>query len=118
MLCEVCGLKIIKIRSFHHLFDPEIHHICESCYAKSPIHFTYEVIPIDDGTILWYNLSIENMEKPSAYQSFLASYYLHFIQNQNQDIFLYFDAFTEEIYTLLDTLKLGDVMLLTLCDHR
>ena len=116
MLCECCFKKIIPKRTIFNLFEIETHHICELCYMKQPMIPHYQVVPIEQGKIMWYNLCKEEVIYPVAYMSFLKTYVLTFMTYHKKDIFLYTDQLTESLLNILDSLKLGNVFLVSLCE--
>ncbi len=118
MLCECCKKKIITKRHLGNLFQPETHHICEYCYMKNPLLVKESIIPIEDGEILWYNLLKDEVKYPKAYMSFLAPYILLFTKMNSYDVLIYQDQFNNELYHLLDLLKLGNIFLLTLYENK
>jgi len=117
MLCECCKQKIITIRTFKNLFNIETHHICERCYMKTPIHFSYQVIPIEEGEVLWYNLLKERVDYPLGYMSFIKSYVWMFMNLYRSYIFIYVDEASNYLFDLLDSLKLGDIFLVSLYEN-
>jgi len=117
MLCESCREKIIKNRSIYQMFTVETHHICESCYQKNQMIPHLQVLPIEDYVIIWYNILKEGTLTPLAYMSFLKGYYQLFLNQYKDYLFLYFDYLTEEIHLILDSLKLGNIYLLTLYEY-
>ena len=118
MLCECCKKKIVTKRHFRNLFEPEIHHICEYCYMKNPITLKESIIPIEDGEILWYNLLKDEVIYPKAYMSFLGNYFIAFTYMKAYNILIYQEQFNQELYHLLDLLKLGNIFLLTLYENK
>ena len=117
MLCECCNKKIIPKRTILNLFKLETHHICELCYMKQPMIPSYQIIPIEEGSISWYNLCKEEVVNPIAYMSFMKSYIISFMAYHKHDIFLYTDHLTESLLYILDSLKLGNIFLVSLCEN-
>ena len=117
MLCECCREKIIKNRTIFHLFAVETHHICELCYQKNQLIPTMKVLPIEEYEMIWYNILKEGTLTPIAYMSFLKSFYKLFLTQYNDYLFLYFDYLSEDYFHILDTLKLGNLFLLTLYEN-
>lgn len=116
MLCEHCGKKVKTKRNIFNLFEPETHHLCETCYQKFPLIMNYQVIPIEYGQMHHYimNAPIAN---PIAYMSFLKPYYQHFTLQNNNCVFLYFDEISDQDSLILDHLKLGDLYVVSLYEN-
>lgn len=117
MLCESCRKKIIPMRTFKNIFSMETHHICERCYMKVPIHSTHQVIPIEEGEILWYNLLKERVDYPLGYMSFIKSYIWMFMNLYPSYLFIYVDEVSMKLFDLLDSLKLGNIFLVSLYEN-
>jgi hypothetical protein len=117
MLCECCNKKIVKKRTFKNLFEIETHHICEYCYSKFPIIPRVQVVPIEEGEILWYNLMKGYTQHPLAYMSFLKSYYVMYQKHYQDYLFMYFDHMHTELLNELDSLKLGNIFLVSLYEN-
>ena len=117
MLCECCKKKIVKERTFRNLFDIETHHICEYCYSKYPLIPTMQVVPIEEGEILWYNLMKEYTNHPIAYMSFIKSYIVMYLKYYQDYIFIYHDYMNTELFSILDSLKLGNIFLVSLYEN-
>lgn len=97
------------------MLSKDIHHICDRCYHQYPLYFECIDLPIESHMMTTFVLSkINNKQNPVAYMSYLKPYIIDFIRHRRADILLIFDYLTEEIYTILDTLKLGDIMSVTL----
>ena len=115
MQCAIC-LKIIKKSiSIDTLLSKELHHICDRCYMQYPLYFDCISLPIESFVMTTFVLSkINTKQNPVAYMSFLKPYVIDFIKHRRRDLLLIFDDLTLDIYTILDTLKLGDIMSVTL----
>ncbi|MFA6800801.1 MAG: hypothetical protein WCR19_01680 [Acholeplasmataceae bacterium] len=118
MICEICKLKIKTKKTLFNLFDEETHHICEACFMKYPLYVQYQVIPLDYGLIHWYSL-LRTKDDISglAYMSFLKPFYLDYVKNVNDSIFLYFDKINDRIMTILQSLEYYNIYLVTLYDE-
>lgn len=117
MLCEICKKKVKTRRTINNLFDPEIHHICEKCYMENPLIIRKSVIPIEDGMLYIHQMLGQSTSYPNAYMSLMKPFYLDFIRHLKTDIMLYFDQTGEQIFEILDSLKLGSIYLLTLYEN-
>lgn len=118
MLCEVCKKKIRTQLNIFNIFQTEKHHICERCFQKYPLLPGYQTIPIDQGMIDHYYLISKNRDvSPISYMSFLKVYYVHYLKHHKQQMILYFDVLSDQLYEILDSLKLGDIYLVTLYDN-
>lgn len=118
MLCKVCMKKVRTRRSFHRLFEPEIHHICESCYQKYPLLPRYEVIPIEQSVMHLHVMSKRKYpHDPLAYMSFVSSYVKLHQKHHPHEILIMLDLLDDSILTLLDTLKLGNLFVVTLYEN-
>lgn len=118
MLCRICLKKVRTKRNLYNLFEPEIHHICESCYRQYPLLPRFDVIPIE-GYVMRYHLMIERYQKldPMAYMSFVQGYIRLFLKNNKCDILLLFDLMDSNLLSLLDSLKLGNLFVVTLYEN-
>lgn len=118
MLCEHCQKKIITKRHLWNLFQPEIHHICERCYARYPLLPLYETIPIQQGILHLYTLIATSYPvEPFAYQSFLGPYYMMFLSRYSKHTLLLFDSLTSTLFDLLDHLSFGDLVVVRLYEN-
>lgn len=118
MLCEICQLIFSTKRNIHNLFEPETHHICESCYMKYPLFPSQRMYPIDHYQIVHMILSERSYEQnPQAYMSFLKPYYVTYLKHFTHCIILYFDILDEYTVTLLEPLKLGDLYIISLYEN-
>ncbi|MFH0767168.1 MAG: hypothetical protein V1920_03650, partial [Bacillota bacterium] len=118
MLCEICGNKVKTKRTILNLFDPEIHHICENCYMQYPLTPRNQVIPIEDGIIHHYSMMRNEVKNSGiAYMSFMKPYVVQYMMHYDDFIFLYKDEIDEDFLTILDSLKLGNIYLLTLYEN-
>ncbi len=118
MICEIC-LKEIVIR--HHiqtLFKRQTHHICERCLAKYPLIIRHSVFPIEDGLVHWTSM-VKTYDdiSPLAHMSMMKPFYLTYMTYHQKCIFLHFDYLSSTILTILDSMKLGDIYLLTLHEN-
>lgn len=115
MQCVICQ-KTIKIStSIDTLFKKEKHHICERCYHEFPLYFDYLILPIEDYEMTTVVLSkIKTNQNPLAYMSYYKPFIVDYIKHKRTDIILIFDDLTQEIYNILDTLKLGDILVISL----
>lgn len=118
MVCGICGKKVKTKKTILNLFDPEIHHICESCYMMYPLFPKTEVIPIEEGMI-FHNSMIRGDSHVSgiAFMSFVKPYLRHYLTKYRDCIFLYLDDLKEISFITLDSLKLGNIYLLTLHEN-
>jgi len=84
---------------------------------KVPIHSTHQVIPIEEGEILWYNLLKERVDYPLGYMSFIKSYIWMFMNLYPSYLFIYIDEVSMKLFDLLDSLKLGNIFLVSLYEN-
>lgn len=115
MQCAICLKMIKKSVSIDTLLSKDIHHICDRCYHAYPLYFDCITLPIDSYMMTIFVLSkIYSKQNPLAYMSYLKPYIINFIKHKRNDILLIFDDLTEDLFQMLDTLKLGDIMSVTL----
>ncbi len=114
MLCEICKRKVKTRRNLHNLFDPEVHHICEKCFMEHPVILKKSTMPIEQFTLHLNQMLDRVTQFPMAYMSFMKPFYLDFIKRKDVEIILYFDQTGDQIFEILDSLKLGSIYLLTL----
>lgn len=118
MLCEHCHKKIIQKRSLWNLFEPETHHLCETCYQRYPLLPSYEVIPIQLGEAHLFTLITKSYPvEPHAYQSFLKSYYDMYLIRFRNSTLLVFDSISEVLWQDLDHLSFGNLMIIRLYEN-
>ncbi|MBU1093402.1 MAG: hypothetical protein KKH01_02955 [Firmicutes bacterium] len=118
MLCEQCGKKVKTKRNIMNLFDPEIHHICETCYMQNPFVPRHQIIPIEDAIIIHHSMTIGVSHlKGTAYMSMMKPYYIDFVHHYHDYVFIYFDLIDQEVFNELDSLKLGNIYLLSLYEN-
>lgn len=118
MLCRICLKKVRTRRNISNLLTPEIHHICESCYAKYPLLPRFDVIPIEGYVIRYHVMSTRNTNlDPMSYMSFLKSYITMFLVSYPLDILFIFDLMDLNTLSLLDSLKLGNLFVVTLYEN-
>lgn len=118
MLCEICKKNIIKRHTIHSLFEREIHHICSYCYEQYPLSIEQKVFPIEEGVVYWSSMiKTDDAISPYAHMSFMKPFYIDYVKHYNKCIFLHFDQLKHTIITILDSLKLGDIYLLTLYEN-
>lgn len=118
MLCEHCHQKIVTKRSLWNLFEPEIHHLCEACYARYPLLPSYEVIPIEQGVMHLFTMITKVYPvEPHAYQSFYSSYYQMHLKRLRETTLLIFDSLSDEFMLLIDHLLFGDLMVVRLYEN-
>ena len=118
MLCYICHHQFFTKKTLRNLFDDEIHFICERCYQRYPLCPRYQEIPISEAKI-YYHLLIERNRglDPMAYMSFLKPYYMDFLKHHCDEIILYVDTFNEQIFEILDILKLGNIYVVSLYEN-
>lgn len=118
MYCEVCKQEIVIRHTIHTLYQSDMHHICEYCFRRYPLLIKHSVLPINEGTIYWTSM-IKNDEYLSslAYMSFMKPFYSAFMAYYHKYLFLHFDRLTGRILAILDSLRLGDIYLLTLHEN-
>jgi hypothetical protein len=118
MLCRICLKKVRTKRHLLNLFHPEIHHICESCYGKYPLLPRFEVIPIEGYIMRYHVMSTRNTHiDPISYMSFDQQYIRMFLLQHAHDICLLFDMMDSNMLSLLDSLKLGNLYVVTLYEN-
>lgn len=118
MYCEICHQEIVERHTIHTLFKREMHHICDYCFRRYPLHIKQTVLPINEGVIYWTSMIKSNDYISSmAYMSFMKPFYLDYINHYKKCLFLHFDKLSSTILTILDSMKLGDVYLLTLHEN-
>jgi hypothetical protein len=118
MQCHICKKKSILKRNIFNLFETNINLICETCYVKYPLLTSFKIIPIEDYQVSHYLLisRLYHLD-PLAYMNFLKPYYLNYLKNHQNQIVLYFDVVELSTYDLLDSLKLGDIYLVSLYEN-
>ncbi len=118
MICELCKRRVRTKKNIHNLFDQEIHHICESCYDDQPLNRRFQVIPIQNGVIYYQLLLADHVPKEGkAYMSFLAPFYFNYLTEFSDTIIIYVDQTDEELFSILEFLKLGNIYLLSLYEN-
>jgi len=118
MLCRICLKKVRTQRNLTNLLSFETHHICESCYTKYPILPRFDVIPIDGYIMKYHVMSVRPLNHdPVAYMSFYEHYIRLFLKTHRLDILLLFDLMDSNTLSLLDSLKLGNLFVVTLYEN-
>ena len=118
MLCNICGMKVKTKKTLMNLFDPETHHICERCYMMNPLIPKLSVIPIEEGEIYHHSMIRGDAHVSGiAYMSFMKPYLKHYLSEYGDFAFLYYDYLTHDTMNILDTIKLGNIYLLTLYEN-
>lgn len=118
MICEICGKAIVKRHTLLTLYQKDTHHICEYCYLKYPLLIKQAVFPIREGKVYWTSMiHTDESISPYAHMSFMKPFYIDFVKHHHKCIYLHFDELSDKILTILDTLKLGDIYLLTLHEN-
>ena len=118
MICEICLKEIVVRHTFHSLFRKQIHHICEYCLEKYPLIIKEHVFPIQNHLVYWTSMIQTNdVVSPIAYMSLMKPFYLAYGRFYKKCIYLHFDYLSSTILETLDSLKLGDIYLLTLHEN-
>jgi len=118
MLCRICLKKVRTKRNLMNLLTPERHHICESCYTKYPLLPRLDVIPVEGYLMRYHVMSTRCLNHdPMAYISFLESYIRLYLKMYSLDILLFFDVMDSQTQSLLDSLKLGNLFVVTLYEN-
>ncbi|MDO9629811.1 MAG: hypothetical protein Q7I99_07900 [Acholeplasmataceae bacterium] len=118
MLCEICRKKVKTSKNILNLFSPEIHHICEMCYQKYPLLMRSDVLPVEGGVATHQLMSARYYSiKPIAFMSFLKPYYIDFLKHHQSKTLLVFDILDEQTLEIMDSLKLGDLYVVTLYEN-
>ncbi|MBN2299884.1 MAG: hypothetical protein JXC31_01725 [Acholeplasmataceae bacterium] len=118
MQCEICRKKVKTKKNIINLFHPEIHHICENCYLENPLIPRLEILPIQEGIIYHHSMLVSrNKLSGLAYMSMMKPYYIDFMKSHTNNLFIYQDQLDEKLYHQMDSLKLGDIYLLTLYEN-
>ncbi len=118
MYCEICHQVIVKRHTIHTLFKNEMHHICDYCFRKYPLIVKKSVLPIESGVMYWTSMiKTPDYVSSTAYMSFMKPFYFDYIKHNNKCLFLHFDRLSSTILSILDSLKLGDIYLLTLYEN-
>jgi len=118
MYCEICHKKIRVKKQLYNLFRIETHHICEYCLMNYPLIVNHQIIPTDLSQINWYSLIHEDDDiNGIAYMSFLKPFYLDFIRQKDNSIYLYFDHISDKLMIILQSLEFGQIYLVTLYDN-
>lgn len=118
MLCRICSKKVRTKRNLMNIYDAEIHHICEKCYEKHPLLPRFSVIPIE-GYVMHYHVMSTRFTNLDvmAFMSFYQRYIILYLQQYRDHVLLLFDIVDSEILTMLDSLKLGNLMVVTLYEN-
>ena len=115
MFCEICKKEIVLRHTIHTLFKRETHHICNDCFEQYPLIIKTSIFPIEEGQVRWTSMIKTNDDISGyAHMSFMKPFYLAYMKYHRKDIYLHFDRLTDKILSILDSLKLGDIYLLTL----
>lgn len=119
MFCLHCQKSLEKVIDINNIFKVSTQHICEACMTQSIVISLKKVIPID-SFLLEYNIIFDKIYErhPEAYMTFLKPYYIYFLKNRSNDIFIYLDTLTLETMKVLDRLKLGNIFLVTLYETK
>ncbi len=118
MLCEHCHRKIITKRHLWNLFEPEIHHLCDVCYARYPLLPTLEVMPIEGGVMHLFTLIDASYPvDPIAYQSFVGPYIMMALTRYQGHTLIIFDRISTSVFDLLDHLSFGDLVVVRLYEN-
>ena len=118
MLCEICKKRVTSNKNIFNLFQVETHHICEYCYQRYPLLTRFEVIPIEKGLLHFYLLSSRYYKvTPTAFMSFLKPYYMDFLKHHQGKVLLIFDILDHNTLVLLDSLKFGDIYIVSLYEN-
>lgn len=117
MKCLVCHEKNVLKRTLWNLFKDNYYFLCVNCFIKNPINGKLKVYPIENDLLYHFDLNIENIIEPLAYQSFIGPILLKTIKLNKDVIVVYEDVFTLKLFKLLDNLKLGNIFLLTLKEN-
>jgi hypothetical protein len=118
MFCQICHEKIVEERTLWHLFKPSVHSICERCYQKYPLYPRTKEYPIKGYLMIHTCLSVVKYKyQGNCYQSFIAPYINAFLKLNKKSIFLYFECMDLNIYELLDSLELGNLIIVTLYEN-
>lgn len=118
MICEICHQVIVKRHTIKTLYQKEMHHICDGCYQKYPLLIKQTVFPIEEGRVYWSSMIHSNDPVSSkAYMSFMKPFYLDYVNHHKNSIYLHFDRLSDTILSILDSLRLGDIYLLTLHEN-
>lgn len=115
MFCEICRQKIIVRLHLMNIFRREVHHICEKCFRKYPLHVKESIIPIDGGEILWHSLlNTNDTLSPLAHMSFYQPFYTHFMRSLKKTYTIIFlERLTEDWVFRLEQLNWGKFYLVT-----
>jgi hypothetical protein len=111
--CLKCSEPIIINKTFKNIFDTEYKALCHKCERQSIYNFYYEVIPINSGVIHHYYLKPKWVDLEPQIDMFLLERFFKIALFKNLPL-LYFDSFTEEIYNILDTFNIGDLIIITI----
>lgn len=111
--CLKCSEPIIIKKTFKNIFKTEYKALCNRCERKSIYNFYYEVIPISGGLIHHYYLKPKLISAEPQIDMFLLEKFFKIALFKKLPM-LYFDSFTEEIYNLLDTFNIGDLLIITI----
>jgi hypothetical protein len=111
--CLKCNEPIIINKTFKNIFDIKYQALCNKCERQSIYNYYYEVIPINSGVIHHYYLKSKMITAEPQIDQFLLENFYKFALFKNLPI-LYFDTFTEEIYEMLDTFNIGDLLIITI----
>lgn len=118
MLCEICRKKVRTHKNILNLFSIETHHICELCYQRYPLLMRLDVLPIEEGVLLNHLLSSRYYPvNPIAFMSFLKPYYMDFLKHHQGKTMIIFDILDDNTLALLDSLKLGDIYVVSLYEN-
>lgn len=113
MYCLNCDRLINDLITYKNIFKISKDHICERCLLNLTFDQKVETIPIDNYVIYLNPIFKDNNYNNLSLMSFLKPYYLYFLKNKF-DLILYFDAFNEDVYRILEPLNLGNIFLLVL----
>jgi hypothetical protein len=118
MQCYVCKKKSILKRNIFNFFETNINLICEYCYIKYPLLTSFKIVPIENYQIYHYLLMSRSYHIDAiAYMNFLKPYFINYLKHHQNQVILYFDIINFSTYDLLDSLKLGDIYLVSLYEN-
>ncbi len=118
MLCGVCQEKIVIKRDLWNLYHRSFDLICEACYQKYPLNLSHSTYPIENDLLHVYRLSNERYPHGDfPYQRFMGWILISLIKRYPDAIILSVEELDQKLYTLLDSLRLGDFVVMTLFEN-